>query len=36
MLDGYYEARGWSNAGVPGKAKLDDLGLGAYAAIAAE
>lgn len=33
MLDGYYEARGWTKAGVPTKAKLDELGLEAYADI---
>jgi aldehyde:ferredoxin oxidoreductase len=27
MLDEYYEARGWSNQGVPSKAKLDELGI---------
>ncbi len=27
MLDGYYEARGWDNKGVPTKAKLKELGL---------
>jgi aldehyde:ferredoxin oxidoreductase len=33
MLDGYYEARGWNNAGVPKKAKLNELGLDSYADI---
>lgn len=33
MLDGYYEARGWTNAGVPKKAKLNELGLDSYADI---
>ena len=28
MLDEYYEARGWDNAGVPGRDKLEELGLG--------
>jgi aldehyde:ferredoxin oxidoreductase len=35
MLDGYYKIRGWTNEGVPGKEKLEELGLTAYAAIAA-
>jgi len=35
MLDAYYEARGWTNEGVPKKEKLDELGLTAYAAGAA-
>ena len=35
MLDGYYEARGWTSAGVPKPEKLDELGLSAYTAIAA-
>jgi len=33
MLDGYYEARGWDNAGVPQMAKLKELGLEGYADI---
>lgn len=33
MLDGYYEARGWTPMGVPKKTKLDELGLGSYAEI---
>lgn len=33
MLDGYYEARGWTPMGVPTKAKLEELGLGSYADI---
>jgi aldehyde:ferredoxin oxidoreductase len=33
MLDGYYEARGWTPMGVPEKTKLDELGLGSYAEI---
>ncbi|MBU2498106.1 MAG: aldehyde ferredoxin oxidoreductase C-terminal domain-containing protein, partial [Proteobacteria bacterium] len=28
MLDEYYTARGWDNAGVPSKEKLNELGLG--------
>jgi len=27
MLDGYYKVRGWSNKGIPGQAKLAELGL---------
>jgi len=30
LLDGYYEARGWTNEGVPTKAKIEELGLEAY------
>jgi len=30
MLDGYYEARGWTRAGVPKKEKLAELSLSAY------
>ncbi|QTX33004.1 aldehyde ferredoxin oxidoreductase family protein [Aminithiophilus ramosus] len=30
MLPAYYEIRGWDEEGVPGKAKLADLGLSAY------
>ena len=33
MLDAYYEARGWSNEGIPSMAKLEELGLTAYASI---
>jgi aldehyde:ferredoxin oxidoreductase len=33
MLDAYYEARGWSDQGVPYKEKLDELGLSSYAHI---
>ena len=33
MLDAYYEARGWSREGVPGLAKLTELGLTEYASI---
>ena len=33
MLDGYYAARGWTNAGAPSAEKLEELGLGEYAAI---
>jgi len=33
MLDAYYEARGWDNQGVPGLAKLEELGLLDYASI---
>jgi aldehyde:ferredoxin oxidoreductase len=36
LLDGYYEARGWSKQGVPGKAKIDELGLSSYSDIAAK
>ena len=31
MLDDYYQARGWTNKGVPTKAKLKELGLEKYA-----
>jgi len=34
LLDGYYEARGWTKEGVPKKEKLKELGLEAYANIA--
>jgi len=34
LLDGYYEARGWTKEGVPTKAKIEELGLGEYAEIA--
>jgi aldehyde:ferredoxin oxidoreductase len=30
LLDGYYEARGWDNEGIPTKKKIDQLGLGEY------
>jgi len=30
LLDGYYEARGWTNEGVPMKAKIKELGLEEY------
>ncbi len=30
LLDGYYEARGWTKEGVPTKAKIEELGLQAY------
>ena len=33
MLDGYYEARGWTPEGVPCKQKIDELGLGSYEGI---
>jgi aldehyde:ferredoxin oxidoreductase len=33
MLDAYYEARGWSNMGVPTVEKLKELGLEEYAGI---
>lgn len=33
LLDGYYEARGWTKEGVPTKAKTEELGLEAYAEI---
>ncbi|MCL2486960.1 MAG: aldehyde ferredoxin oxidoreductase family protein [Oscillospiraceae bacterium] len=33
MLDGYYEARGWSKSGVPTAATLAELGLSAYEGI---
>jgi aldehyde:ferredoxin oxidoreductase len=32
MLDEYYRLRGWNSAGVPGRKKLDELGIGEYAA----
>jgi aldehyde:ferredoxin oxidoreductase len=35
MLDAYYEARSWSKDGVPSAKKLEELGLGEYAEIAA-
>ena len=35
MLDAYYEARGWTNAGVPKVEKLQELGLSSYADIVA-
>jgi len=31
MLDDYYQARGWTNKGLPTKAKLKELGLEKYA-----
>ena len=31
LLDEYYEQRGWDNTGVPAAAKIQELGLGAYA-----
>ena len=36
MLDAYYEARGWNQEGVPGMAKLEELGLTDYASIIEE
>ena len=33
MLDGYYEARGWTKEGVPTKDKVKELGLEAYSNI---
>lgn len=30
MLDGYYDARGWTSMGVPKKAKIEELGLDSY------
>jgi aldehyde:ferredoxin oxidoreductase len=33
LLDGYYEARGWTREGVPTKAKIKELGLEAYVKI---
>ena len=30
MLEEYYELRGWDREGVPGQAKLEELGLGGY------
>jgi aldehyde:ferredoxin oxidoreductase len=33
LLDGYYEARGWTKQGVPKKAKIKALGLNEYANI---
>jgi len=35
LLDGYYDARGWTREGVPKKAKIEELGLSAYAQIGA-
>jgi len=35
MLDGYYEARGWTKSGIPAISKLEELGLSAYADILA-
>ena len=34
LLDGYYEARGWTKAGVPTATKIKELGLDEYRAIA--
>ncbi|TFH10950.1 MAG: hypothetical protein E4H08_02510 [Candidatus Atribacteria bacterium] len=31
MLDEYYSLRGWDSEGIPGKRKLDELGIGDYA-----
>jgi len=31
MLDEYYRLRGWNAAGIPGKRRLDELGIGEYA-----
>jgi aldehyde:ferredoxin oxidoreductase len=36
MLDGYYDARGWTRNGVPTKPKVEELGLGAYEGIIAK
>jgi len=33
MLDAYYEARGWDKNGIPGMAKLEELGLTNYASV---
>jgi aldehyde:ferredoxin oxidoreductase len=33
LLDGYYEARGWTKEGVPTQAKINELDLGEYADI---
>ena len=33
LLDGYYDARGWTKEGVPKKAKISELGLDAYMSI---
>ena len=33
MLDAYYEARGWSDQGIPSESKLKELGLSQYAGI---
>jgi len=35
LLDGYYEARGWTQQGVPKAEKLKDLGLSEYGAVVA-
>jgi aldehyde:ferredoxin oxidoreductase len=35
LLDGYYEARGWTLEGVPKTEKLKELGLEAYESIIA-
>jgi len=34
LLDGYFDARGWTRQGVPTRGKLEELGLSAYAYIA--
>jgi aldehyde:ferredoxin oxidoreductase len=36
MLDAYYEARGWTNEGVPKQAKIKELGLTEYARLGAK
>ena len=36
LLDGYYEARGWTQEGVPKAEKLKDLGLSEYDAVVAD
>jgi aldehyde:ferredoxin oxidoreductase len=36
MLDGYYDARGWTELGVPKESKLEELGLSSYAGIIAK
>ncbi len=30
LIDTYYQARGWNANGIPGKERLDRLGLGEY------
>ena len=35
LLDGYYEARGWTLSGVPKAEKLKDMGLAEYDAVVA-
>jgi aldehyde:ferredoxin oxidoreductase len=35
LLDGYYEARGWTNSGVPKAEKLKEVDLSEYEAVVA-